>query len=110
MSTTGYLDVTPSGGLLQNNSKPLVFTILDENGDAVTGEASNITLYIVEPSGSVTVAGASLTDNGDGSYQYVHEFNEAGWNYYDYLYESGTTKIRLGARIYISARETATAQ
>ncbi len=106
----GYTDLTPVGGFLQGNSRPLKFTLLDASSNGVAGEQSNITLYIVEPSGSVTVAGASLTDNGDGSYQYVHEFNEAGWNKWDFYYESGTTKLRVGGMINVDTRTTATAQ
>ena len=111
MSTIqGYTDLTPSGGFLQGNSKPLKFTLLDASGNGAAGEQSNITLYIVEPSGSVTVAGASLTDNGDGSYEYVHEFNEAGWNKWDFTFESGTTKIVVGGMINVDTRTVATAQ
>lgn len=106
----GYTDLTPSGGFLQNNSKPLKFTLLDSSDVGVSGESANITLYIVEPSGSVTISGGSLTDNGDGSYQYTHEFNEAGWNRWDFYYENGDDKIRVGGRINVSARVTATAQ
>ena len=112
MSSTvsGYTDLTPTGGFLQGNSRPLKFTLLDENGGGVAGEQSSITLYIVEPSGSVTVAGASLTDNGDGSYEYVHEFNEAGWNKWHFTYESGTTKLVVGGMINVDSITTATAQ
>lgn len=110
MSSTAYVDITPSGGLLQGNSKPLKFTLLDENSSGVAGEQSNITLYIVEPTGSITVPGSSLADNGDGTYEYVHEFDESGWHYADFFYDSGTTKIRTGARINIWPRETAVAQ
>ena len=109
-SISGYTDLTPSGGFLQGNSRPLKFTLLDASSNGVAGEQSNITLYIVEPSGSVTVPGASLTDNGDGSYQYVHEFNEAGWNKWDFTFESGTTKLVVGGMINVNQRTTSTAQ
>lgn len=109
-SVGGYTDLTPTGGLLQNNSKPLRFTLLDSNDAGVTGQKANITLYIVEPSGSITVEGSSLTDKGGGSYEYTHEFNEAGWNRWDFYYENGDDKIRVGGRLFVNTRATAAAQ
>lgn len=111
MATDAYTDLTPSGGLLPDNDKVLTFTLTDANGTGVTGEAANITLYIVEPTGSITITGASITDAGSGAYTYTHSFNEAGWNYWDFLWDDSTNPaIREGAKLLISTRKTATAQ
>lgn len=109
-SANAYTNITPAAGLLQGNSRPVTFTLLNEAGTGVAGEKANITLYVVEPSGSYTVAGSSLTDNGDGTYEYTVLFDEAGYTFGDFYYESGDIKIRTGWAAYVEARKTSAAQ
>ena len=103
MSTSAYTDITPSTGLLQGNKKTLRLTLLDASGTGVSGESANISLYIVEPSGSVTIS-SGFTDNGDGTYDYEHTFDESGWNKGDWTHS--TSGVIQGWSLYVSERTT----
>ncbi len=100
----GYTSITPTGGLLPGNSRPVRFTLLDENGAGVAGEKANITLTVTKGSGSTTVPGSSLTDNGNGTYDYVVTFDEEGYTIGDFIYQSGSIKIRSGWLVYVEER------
>lgn len=93
----GYTDVTPAAGLLVGTSKPLQITILDEAGDPITGGASLLTLTIYDPStNSLVKTAGQLTEVGSGVYEYEHEFDEAGYWVWDWLYDDGSESIRVG--------------
>jgi len=108
---SAYTNVTPSGGFLKGGGKTLQFTLKDSGGTGVTGERANITLYIVEPSGSITKTNADLTDAGSGVYTYKHTFDEAGEIFWTWTWNnSSDPPIVKGNRMEVSDTRAAEAQ
>lgn len=105
----GYTDATPSAGLLVGTSKPLTVTILDEDGEPITGAEANIDLSIYDPSGNETeVDGSSLSEIGvTGVYEYEHVFDEAGYWVWTWSYSAGGESAVVGNYLRAHAVRTA---
>ena len=78
-TVSGYTNITPTTGLIAGNSRPVRFTLLNASSVGVSGQAANITIKVVKPSGVTDITDGSITDNGDGTYDYLVLFEE-GFN------------------------------
>ena len=106
MSTSAYVDITPSEGVIKDSGYTVRVTLTDENGNPITGAAASLTLTFIPPLGTVItpVTGGSLTDEGSGVYSYTRIFDERGIWYGDWFYDGPGDMDRVGGWLLTVSR------
>jgi len=101
---TGYQDITPAKGILQGSKFPFSCVLKDSSGTGVTGQAANLTLEVIEPSGTTSVT--AITDNGSGVYEVTNQYtlDESGEIFANWIFDDSTRKLILGQKIKVSPK------
>ena len=86
-------DITPTDPIIKGAKIKLQATLKDSGGSGVTGQSTNLTFKVRNPSGTVESAtGGSLTDEGAGVYSYKYTTAGAGKHYFSRTFDDGTEK------------------